>query len=232
MVFTGLMLLGCGVPTHSTATPDSQGTSQERNSSAKLTFERMSPLVDAYRDIAKVLDLNETQSQRFDTLYKKHREIFESWYADEGKELSERQQAALSAARRRDLAALRELNANGGKQRVAELHAQQRQMQENFEKELIAAVPPEKLTQWKAHRIATLLLAFLEPLRLSPKQISEIHKQAPEVIQWVREANWQGYGTDRLEKRFEATIVTDQQREDFEKLKNANRLRMLRWNNL
>ena len=232
MLMTSLLNLGCGIPIESgnriAATKDER---QQGSHDPAMTFERMSPLVEVYKEVGAILQLDDAEQKQIDEVLQKHQAIFENWYGNEWQELRKHQQAATNAAQKRDLASLQQLKANGGKERVAELHQQERQMQVNFETELLASIPSDKLEQWKSHRIATLLLTFLEPLNLSPQQIKEVRQQAPAVIRSMEKPNWQGYGTDRLEKKFASTILKPNQRKDFEQLQKKNRLRMLRWNN-
>lgn len=230
LLFT-LAMSGCDLPQESYSETRSGDSGVTSDAAESMTFERMSPLVEAYRDIANILNLSKAEQRQFELVFEKHKSIFTTWYANEWAELKSIQKKAMDAAKERNLAKMRQLNANGGKQRVAELHQQQREMQKAFEQELLATVPMDKLDQWKAHRITSLLLEFLQPLDLSEEQTALIRDQSLQVIRSNQKENWQGYGTDQLEKRFAKTIVHDDQQDAFLELQKKNRLRMLRWNN-
>lgn len=232
---TGLWLaclLGCSEPADNDTGRAVQLDGQPTNEKREMTFERMSPLVKAYQDINKVLQLGPGESQRMDAVKSKHKKKFQNWYATVWQENKKREKKFLDAVKNRSLRQLREMKTNGERAKMDECKKQERRMQVEFEKDLLEAIPEDKMDQWKAHRIAVLLLEFLEPLALSKDQVASIKSAAPNVVRSLgREKNWQGYGTSKLEKRFERTVLKPNQKVDFEKLKKKKIMRMLRWNN-
>ena len=230
LLLMSLAICGCATPVSSQT---DESSSESPNPSQKLTFERMSPLVDAYRDVDQALDLNEMQGREIDKVKNSYQAKFENWYANQGVELKQLEKKFLNAAKRKDLVSMRKMKTNGERDRMSDFKKQERAMQVAFERELIAAIPAGKLDLWKAHRISVLLLEFLEPLELSKDQIQAVKNAGPKVIRNLgQEANWQGYGTSHLEKHFQRTVMLPAQESAFNGLIKKNRMRMLSWNNL
>ena len=192
----------------------------------------LSKLIKQYEPIANVLELNENEIAQIGSIHREYGDKLSQWHETDGKEMKAIQKQALQAARNRDKAALNRLNASGGKEKVAKFSQAEAAIQKAYAEALFDAIPGEKQDRWKAYRISTCLLEFLEPLNLSQEQMDSVRSLAPKAIRSIgNETNWQGYGTSKLEKLFETRVVTAEQKEDFENLKSKNRMRMLKWNN-
>ena len=227
-----LALCGC-------TKPDAAGPAGSKNLAGKassnqpMTFERMSPLVNDYANIQQILKLSKEESQKLDSVKDKHKQVFKAWYATEWPKLKELEKEFLEAAKERNLKKINQMKSNGKRKQMDQFKQQERKMQIAFEKDLLAAIPENKLHVWKGHRMSELLIEFLNPLDLSKDQIQEIRQLAPAAADSVkREKNWQGIGTNNLEKMFERQILAADQKSDFEALKKKNKLRMLRWKNV
>ncbi|MEM9411472.1 MAG: hypothetical protein AAGA30_10180 [Planctomycetota bacterium] len=200
-----------------------------------LTFERMTPLADAYRNIGETLDLDNENREEFDRIYEKHKQKFETWYEIEGKELVGYQVDAINKIKN-----IRSLKFTGSgvteemKKRVQELKEQERKLHSDFELDLLAAIPDGKLRQWKCHRMSFLVLEFFDPLKLDDGQINSVIKLAPRALAMLKKdqrSNWQGYGSSKLETLAAKQVLKESQIEQYQKMKKRNFSRLFRWNN-
>ena len=207
----------------------------ESAKSDKLTFERMSRLVEAYRNIGQILDLTPEQKQTFKEIFAEHKKRFEAFYDVDGKELVGYQVEAMNSIRNFRRFKFTGVPKNEQKtKRIAELNQQERTLQSNFEKDLLSAVPQDKLQRWKCYRISELVLEFFDPLELDNGQREKVRKLAPRALAMLRrkqQSNWQGYGASKLESLASKSVLNSVQRQSCEKLKFRKLAHASRWNN-
>ena len=234
--FVGLWIVslcGCADPAEVQVALADGSTNPDSDAKHPFSFERMSPLAKDFKGIEQILNLAPAEAQKMNEVKARHQQKFESLYATEWKDHQKLEKEFLAAVKDRDLRKMREMKKNGKRAKMDAFVKKERSMQADFERDLINAIPATKMPDWKAYRISKLLLDFVTPLNLSNEQKAQLKTLAPTVIQSLgREKNWQGLGTDRLEKRMEASILTTDQKSEFETLKKKNKLRMLRWNNI
>lgn len=197
------------------------------NNSTASSGKKLSRLMIQYESVAEVLQLGDDEDAAIQAVHNKHQQLLDEWNADSGSELRDIQSKALKAARNKDLAALRAMDASGEKQKVAELVAEKRTMKRAYEAALLLSIPADKQNQWKTHLISSSFLDFFEPLNLSDDQIEKIKNYAAIATSQVnREPNWQALATVKLENLF-ANDVAEEQTDSYAKLRKRNALRHL-----
>lgn len=222
---------GCNEP--KTKRSRTRSSSSSKSTVAKKTLSDWIPSSKLFRGLEIKLSLDKQQAKAINETHSQQKKIIENWYANEGKEMQRIRSKAFSAARKKDLNTFRKMESSGSKSRFDQLIAQERKLGKEYEAAMFASVPVEKLDLLKAHQISTLLVDYLSPLKLTEDQRKSIQDSALSVIEKIKsKKNWRGYGTSQLEKVFENSILLKKQKDQYQKLKKKNKLRMLKWNNL
>ena len=226
-----VLSMGCGAGnSESAGAGNPQGVSAESVAYGSKTLDR---LEQEYQQMLDVLQLNETEAKALEEVHRLHLGNLQSWFADNGPEIAALRRMARRAAEQRDLAKLKRMDAEGGKQQAAEWAAEEKELLQTYQRELEAALTEEQTLRWQAHVVAEQLLEWLQPLNVGPEQVQAIREEAVEVIaqldQQQRKETWRGHGTANLEKRFGSDLINGDQKLEYENLRRRDRGRYLRW---
>lgn len=223
MVLAIAVVLGC-------SNPNSSSENEESARELVKTSEKFSKIQTEFDEMMSVLNLEAEASAKLTQVHETNFQKWIDWDTEFGLEISEIRKKALDAAKDKDLRRIKEMNAQGDKDRVAALVNQERELRDSYYSELFEAIPEEERQIWKAHTVAKKLLIFLGPVDLTDDQAIEIRTKAKDAILLVKvNENWRGAGTAQLEKLFENQIIRPDQKAAFEKLKKEQPMRQLKW---
>ena len=222
--------IGC-----SSSKTGSNGAANKDSNSSAYGSKQLANCEAQLEEMKTILKLDEAAAKALTASHNSHVEKMKSWFEESGVELVALRKEALDAARDKDLAKLREMEADGKKKRVAELTEEERVLVAEHTELLLDSVSPDQAAKFKAHVIAEQLLElleFLEPLELTDSQVTEVRELAEKVIpRFASNAKWRSEGTIKLEQEVAATVLTAEQRNKFQQFDGSKRLERLRWSN-
>jgi len=107
----------------------------------------------------------------------------------------------------------------------------EKEIQLEYEFELIRAIPDEKFALWQQDKISRTVMGIMESLDLTKEQVERVHELSSLALQQTSsQKHWHSDAAAKLEQLVEQQILTPVQQEDFETVKDQNRLRYLSWN--
>lgn len=216
---------GCSAPDSGTAGSDSGGKSaygSKQLARCEASFEEMKA----------VLKLDAAAESELANVHEAHTKKMKDWFDESGVELVALRKEALDAAREKDLAKLREMEADGKKKRVTELTEEERVLVADHLELLLDSVEPAQATSYKAHVITKQLIEFLDPIELTGEQVAEVNKLAEKVISRIAPNQvWRSEGTISLEKEVLSQVLSAEQRSQYDEFDRSKGLQRLQWSN-
>lgn len=224
LIVVFVAFLGCAAKTE-------KGAKSEGGQST-YGAKQLSKCQSRFDEMKKVLKLNVTDEKALATAHQTQLATLEKWYQESGVELVALRKEALEAAKNRNIAKLKAMEAEGKKQRSADLAAEESALLKDYTRALLNAVGADDRERYQAHVIAEQLLEFFKPLELTDPQISETRKLAASVIsRFGSSENWSGEATIELEKKVRATVLAAEQQKAFKEFSRSKGLERLEWSN-
>ena len=225
-LFASALLLSAGC-----SSPAGEGTDENSpGDSAAYGTGALDELQAEFEAMKSVLTLEGDALASLESAHAGHLSALQSWYTENGPTITRIQQEALDAARDRDLARLNSMDASGDKETVKRLKEEEDKLLKEYLDAVEQSLSPDDFNKWQQHVICENVLTFLSDLNLTDEQVGQIRAAAPDALRRVPDPeNWRGYGSAELEKAFEGSIVTEDQRTGLKELQDGNKMRMLKW---
>ena len=177
-----------------------------------------------FDEMVSVLKLADEERTQLRSAFEERDKIVGHWLAEKGDELKRLEREMLEAAKSRDLPGVQRLTAQAAPLRN-ELRELIKAQQENIRKVL----SKEHQRQWEAHELAEEFLELIDPLNPTEDQINQIRAQAGRFLDVSSgEPNPVAAAYLKMEKWLETDVLTADQRQAFEKIKQRRPLRSLK----
>ena len=210
--------------------PESQHQAGEVEQGEKNSNRVVSKIPIKYDQLEQFLGKDEQEV--VDAIHRKHLLVLEQWHAEHGEKIRSGRAAVFNFMKTKNKAEAKAAMKRAKQDNVKELILEEREMQEEYDAAVLAAIPVDKLKLWQADMICRTLLEFLEPLEFTEVQIKQVNALAPTALQHIGDkdkGDWHVMGTSNLETLVGQSVISPAQKQPFEELKKKHRMRKLKW---
>jgi hypothetical protein len=218
LVLFGLLAThsGCGQPV-----PESASTPQSDESNSGPGAPDWT---DEFVEMQSTLSISDEESAKVQAAFEAREAEVSAWMATHGAKLKELEKTMRAAAKSRNLAGVRNATSKAKPLRDA-----LRNLIATHTKTIPAALSEDNQSAWSAYQLSQRVLDAMDQLNLAPEQIEQIEAESHSVIQSAaNERNPEAAGFLALEKFAETKVLTKDQTDSYESVKNKSPLRLLR----
>jgi len=228
LLVLSLLVGGCAPPKTSSSDSSETGTEAQtggsEDRSGPMSGRSLDNWKNVFAEMTDVLQLDPAQQERLKSTFEEHVTRLKAWYEQHGATIARADRQAIQAARNRDLATIRKL-----KEEVTPRREEVARMHQEMDRAIDMALDEDKRFRWQGHRLAARLFELCEDFEWSEGQKERITELAVEAAKRVQSTpNPQAAGFIELEKRVEREVFNQQQRTEYQEIKDANKLRTLR----
>lgn len=177
-----------------------------------------------YERMVSVLGLSGQESQTLKAAYEARAETLTQWWTEKGSQFKQYQQEMMQAAKTRDLAGVRR-----AKEKVDPLRKELDALLEAQQSTIRNALSSDHLFKWDVRQVSERILDIMQPVNLSDQQKSRVQTEAGSAVHAsVNEINPKAAAYMKLEQAVERSVLTAQQRQEFQDIKKKHPLRSLK----
>lgn len=211
------MLIGCDVPSNSS---QSDGGQDGGTSKKKGPFDGWQS---DYKQMVTVLELNDEDSAALKAEFEKHVKIYDEWNEQYGDKYRKSFREIVNAAKNKNLS------------RIRNVSPEEKKLREQFLKigtdqaaGVVNVLSEENRNKWRGHLISEHFFELADKMEFSDQQKQAIRQAAIDAAGVkANEPNPKAAGFAEFEKQIERSVFDQNQRSEYAKIKDKNKLRTL-----